>query len=90
MIDLTQFSLTYITRKLQEINPAIQLAHPRPFPKEKARWLSFYRFQPQHPEIHDDGSVRGGLSQFVVSLIDFSFVRSIVADAYSTRGRPLL
>ena len=88
MIDLTQFSIDTIIAKLKEINPAINWAHSKPFPKEESRWLSRYQFHPRFVHVNDDGSVRGGLSQLVTSLIDFSFVRSVAADAYSIFGAP--
>jgi hypothetical protein len=84
---LTQFSIANIISKLKEINPAIDRSHRRAFPKEEARWLSHYRFCPQYVHVNDDGSVRGGLSQLVASVIDFSFVRSIAA-AYSIFAGP--
>jgi len=40
VIDLTQFSIDTIIAKLKEINPAINWAHSKPFPKEESRWLS--------------------------------------------------
>jgi len=88
VIDLTQFSIANISAKLKEINPAIVSAHQKPFPKEESRWLSRYQFHPQLPHINDDGSIRGGLAQLAASLIDFSFVRSVAADAYSIFGAP--
>jgi hypothetical protein len=88
VIDLTQFSIDTIIAKLKEINPAINWAHAKPFPKEESRWLSRYQFHPRFVHVNDDGSVRGGLSQLVTSLIDFSFVRSVAADAYSIYGAP--
>jgi len=88
VIDLTQFSIDTMIAKLKEINPAINWAHSKPFPKEESRWLSRYQFHPQFFHVNDDGSVRGGLSQLAGSLIDFSFVRSVAADAYSIFGAP--
>ena len=87
-MNLTQFSIANIITKLREINPAINWEHRKPFPKEEACWLSHYRFQRQFVTVNDDGTVRGGLSQLVGSIIDFSFVRSIAADAYSIFGGP--
>jgi hypothetical protein len=87
-MDLTRFSIANIITKLREINPAVNWAYRKPFPKEEARWLSHYRFQRQFVAVNDDGSVQGGLSQLVASTIDFSFVRSISADAYSIFGGP--
>jgi hypothetical protein len=88
VIDLTQFSIENIIVKLKEINPAINWTHAKPFPREESRWLSHYHFRPQEIHVNDDGSIQSGLSQLVGSLIDFSFVRSVSADAYSIFGAP--
>jgi hypothetical protein len=78
----------YLIRKLRDINPLINRRHSKPFPKEPARRLSHYQFRKEFVHVNDDGSVRGGMSQLVASIIDFSFVRSITADAYSIFGGP--
>jgi hypothetical protein len=88
VIDITRFSIANIIANLKEINPAINWAHTKPFPKEESRRLSHYQFHPQFVHVNDDGSIRGGLSQLVAALIDFSFVRSVSADAYSIFGAP--
>ena len=87
-MDLTQFSIANLITKLKEINPAINWQHCNPFPKEESRRLSRYRFRRQFVVVNDDGSVQGGLSHLVASTIDFSFVRSISANAYSIFGAP--
>jgi hypothetical protein len=87
-MDLTRFSIAHLIRKLREINPAVNACHSRPFPKEKARWLSRYQFRKEFVHVNDDGSVHGGISHLVATIIDFSFVRSIAADAYSIFGGP--
>jgi hypothetical protein len=82
----TCFTIAYVIKKLREINSFINNRHRKPFPKEQARWLSHYEFHKEFVCVNDDGSVRGGVSQLVASIIDFSFVRSIAADAYSIFG----
>jgi len=84
--ELTRFSIGNVIRKLREINPLINSRHKKAFPKEQSRWLSHYEFRKEFVHVNDDGSVRGGVSQLVASTIDFSFVRSIAADAYSIFG----
>jgi hypothetical protein len=84
----TCFTIGYVIRKLREINPLINSRHRKPFPKEPARRLSHYRFCKEFVHVNDDGSVHGGISQLVASIIDFSFVRSITAGAYSVFGGP--
>ena len=73
-------------RKLNQIRIAINLQHQQPFPKSKDRLLSHYTFVPRRIKIKTSGEIAGGLSRFVTSLIDFSFVRSITASAYSQKG----
>ena len=46
-MDLTLFSIDNIFANLKKINPAINWAHAKPFPKEESRWLSRYHFHPQ-------------------------------------------
>jgi transposase len=84
----TCFSIAYVIRKLRKINPLVNSRHCKPFPKEQARWLSHYEFRKEFVHVNDDGSVRDGICQLVASIIDFSFVRSITADAYSIFGGP--
>ena len=86
MSEPTCFTIAYVIKKLREINSFINSRHLKPFPKEQARWLSHYEFRKEFVHVNDDGSVRGGICQLVASIIDFSFVRSIVADAYSIFG----
>ena len=73
-------------RKLNQIRIAINLKHQQPFPKSRNRLLSYYAYIPRRIKIKPSGEIAGGLSRFVTSLIDFSFVRSIVASAYSPVG----
>jgi hypothetical protein len=75
-----------VIRKLNEIRIAINLQHQQPFPKSRSRLLSYYCFVPRRIKINPSGEIAGGLARFVTSLIDFSFVRSICASAYSSRG----
>jgi hypothetical protein len=75
-----------VIRKLNQIRIAINLQHQKPFPKSKSRLLSYYCFVSRRIKINPSGEIAGGLSRFVTSLIDFSFVRSICASAYSSRG----
>jgi len=85
---LTPSSIGYAVRKLPEINPLINSYHRKPFPKEETRWLSHFQFRKEFVHVNHDDSVRGDILQLVASIIDFSFVRSIVADAYSIFEEP--
>jgi len=75
-----------IIKKLNRIHVCINCENNRPFPKPRAFWLSEYNYQRRYIKIHPDGRIVGGLSRFVSSLIDFSFVRSIVAHTYHPFG----
>jgi len=75
-----------VIRKLNEIRIAINLKYQQPFPKSRNRLLSYYCYVPRRIKINPSGEIAGGLSRFVTSLIDFSFVRSICASAYSFVG----
>jgi hypothetical protein len=75
-----------VIRKLNEIRIAINLHHQHCFPKSRTRLLSYYCFVPRRIKINPSGEIAGGLARFVTSLVDFSFVRSICASAYSSRG----
>lgn len=86
MRNLFPFHLGNVIKKLNQIRIAINLEYQKPFPKSRDRLLSYYSFVPRRIKIKPSGDIAGGLSRFVTSLIDFSFVRSIVAEAYSSVG----
>ena len=86
MRNLFPFHLGSVIKKLNKIRITINLKYQRPFPKSQSRLLSHYCFVPRRIKIKPSGEIAGGLSRFVTSLIDFSFVRSICAEAYSSIG----
>jgi hypothetical protein len=86
MKNLFPFHLGNVIKKLNKIRITINLKHQNPFPKSQDRLLSYYSFVPRRIKIKPSGEIQGGLARFVTSLIDFSFVRSICADAYSSIG----
>jgi hypothetical protein len=75
-----------VIKKLNQIRIAINLQYQQTFPKSNSRLLSYCSFVPRRIKIKPSGEIAGGLSRFVTSLIDFSFVRSICASAYSSVG----
>jgi hypothetical protein len=75
-----------VIKKLNRIHVRINSENNRPFPKPRAFWLSEYRYQRRYIKIRPDGRIVGGLSRFVSSLIDFSFIRSVVAHTYCPFG----
>lgn len=83
MRNLAPFHIGSVIKKLNRIRVHINNKHNLPFPKPQIFWLSSYTYQRRYIKIHPDGRILGGLSRFVSSLVDFSFVRSIVAHKYS-------
>jgi len=75
-----------IVKKLNRIHVHINSKHNRPFPKPQFLWLSVYTYKRRYIKVYPDGRIVGGLSRFVSSLVDFSFIRSILAHKYSPTG----
>ncbi|MBA7499500.1 MAG: hypothetical protein GH144_01620 [Clostridia bacterium] len=86
MKDLTVFSLKEIQKKLNSINVKINLEHKETFPKERYRLLSFYQYKKRFVDISPQGYF--SFSKLATSLVDFSFVRSLVASSYKRCGGP--
>ena len=86
MRNLVSFNIGNVIKKLNRIHVQINSKYNQPFPKPRIFWLSEYKYQRRYIKIHPDGRIAGGLSRFVSSLIDFSFIRSIVAHKYSFLG----
>ena len=82
--NLSSFSIKYIIRKMKSINVKINLENQTTFPKSKQRLISFYSYQFRFIRFHPNGYFNR--SRFISSLIDFSFIRSLVADCYSSVG----
>jgi len=82
--DLTPFSLKEIQRKLNFINVKINLRHQEIFPKERYRLLSWYQYKKRFVDISPQGYF--SFSKLATSLIDFSFVRSLIASSYGREG----
>jgi hypothetical protein len=81
-----KFTIANISKKLNQINPEISLSHQNPFPNTSL--LSNYHFKKRFVKILSNGSIQGGYSKMIASLIDFSFIRSLVAHRYSPFGPP--
>jgi len=82
--DLTPFSLREVQKKINSIHVKIKLAHREVFPKQRSRLLSFYQYKRRFVDISPQGYF--SFSKLATSLIDFSFVRSLVASCYSREG----
>jgi len=81
---LHKFTIGNIAKKLNKINENVSSLHKKLFPKPQL--LSQYIFRKQFVSIDPKGDVQGGYACMITSLIDFSFVRSMAADAYSIFG----
>ena len=80
------FTIDNVTQKFNEINPEILLSHNTPFPNLSL--LSHYEHKKRHLKILPNGDIEGGYAKMITSLIDFSFIRSLVADCYSIKAPP--
>ncbi|KAF0119120.1 MAG: Uncharacterized protein FD151_2068 [bacterium] len=87
-IDLRNFALGAVRKKLTVINREITAKYAKPFPKKLSTLLSFYRFNPRYVEISPTGEIQGGLANLVIANINLAFTRTITADRYGKRGRP--
>jgi len=83
------FSIREIFRKMRKINLQINLRSQRPFPKPRERLLSFYEYRRAKIRIKKIKLVVG-LPRLIWCLIDFTIIRSVVADAYSPEGGPCI
>ena len=81
-----KFTINNVSRKLNKINIKISLSHQKPFPN--LNLLSNYRFKKRFVKIYSNGDIKGGMCRMITSLIDFSFIRSLVAECYSPYGPP--
>jgi hypothetical protein len=81
-----RFTVAHVSKKLNQINAEVCLSHPKPFPNRHL--LSNYQFKKRFVEVLPDGSIQGGYPKMISSLVDFSFLRSLVAERYSHRGPP--
>jgi hypothetical protein len=83
---LKKFTIYKVCKKLNKINFKVSLSHQKPFPN--LALLSHYRFKKRFVRIFPNGDIQGGYAKMIISLIDFSFIRSLVADCYSAFGPP--
>ncbi len=84
MTSLRRFDIRSISTKLNRINARISVANAIPFPCLGT--LSFYRFKKRFVKILPNGYIQGGFTKMIISLIDFTFIRSLTAGCYSIKG----
>jgi len=83
---LKKFSIAKVSKNLNNINFNITLKHNKPFPN--LNLLSNYHFKKRFVKITSGCGIQGGLVKMIISLIDFSFVRSLVSHCYATMAPP--
>ena len=83
---LKKFTITNVAKRLNKINTNVTISHQTPFPN--LHLLSRYRFKKRFVKIFPNGDIKGGMCRMIASLIDFSFIRSLVADRYKTIAPP--
>jgi hypothetical protein len=83
---LDKFSISSVSKKLNGINAKISITNDVPFPCLVL--LSKYSFKKRFVKILPNGDIQGGLTKMIISLIDFSFVRSLAAPCYSIKSPP--
>jgi hypothetical protein len=83
---LKKFTIASVSKKLNKININIALSHQKPFPNLNR--LSHYRFKKRFVKILPNGDIKAGMCRMITSMIDFSFIRSLVANRYSNKGPP--
>lgn len=86
MTPLDKFNISSVSKKLNGINAKVSIANDVPFPC--LALLSNYSFDKRFVKILPNGDVQGGFSKMIISLIDFSFVRSLCASCYSIKSPP--
>jgi hypothetical protein len=86
MTPLDKYNISNVSKKLNKINLKISIANNKPFPRRVLR--SDYMFKKRFVKIWPNGDIQGGFAKMIISLINFSFVRSLVAHCYSIKGPP--
>jgi len=86
MASLRRFDIGSISRKLNGINARISVANCALFPCLTLR--SYYQFKKRFVKILPKGDIQGGYTRMIISLIDFSFVRSLTAHLYTMKSPP--
>ena len=83
---LKNFSITKVSKNLNDINFNITLKYNKLFPN--LNLLSNYSYKKRFVKITPGCGIQGGLVKMIISLINFSFVRSLVSHCYATMAPP--
>lgn len=84
MTPLKNFNINSVSKKLNGINAKISMTNNVPFPC--LALLSNYQFTKRFVKIMPNGDIQGGYTKMIISLIDFSFVRSLTAHLYKIKS----
>ena len=85
------FTLRALRRRIEHhVEPYIKLLLPTylPFPKDPSRWLSRYQYIPPKPGEWLSPHLLQDPFLLTGKLLDFSFLRSLLADTYGKTGGP--
>lgn len=83
---LAGFSYRKLRKKISRVCIEIKLKNSDVFPKERSRLLSWYEYRERRIHFYPDGGIKGGPLRLLTSLVDFSFIRSLVAHCYDVEG----
>jgi hypothetical protein len=83
---INRFWLGNVRKELQTALEQVKMQTNKIFPKNESRWLSQYKYKNRKIRFHKDGFICGGTIRLLFILIDFSFIRNILADCYSAEG----
>jgi len=83
---LASFSYKKIKKSISRIQIEIEPENSVPFPKERSRLYSWYEHRKHKIHLYPNGEIRGGNLRLLMLLVDFSFIRSLVAHCYGIEG----
>jgi hypothetical protein len=86
MTPLDKFNINSVSKKLNKINIKLSMTNNILFPCLVL--LSNYTFKKRFVKILPNGDTQGGFTRMIISLIDFSFIRSLAASCYSIKSPP--
>ncbi|NLD49679.1 MAG: transposase [Clostridiaceae bacterium] len=84
--NVKRFCLSNIRKEVKVAVQRVLKQIGNDFPKDESRWLSHYVYREFKIHTDSDGSIKGGLLRLIFSLVDFTFIRSLIADCYGKEG----
>lgn len=83
---INRFWLGNVRKEIRVALERVKTQVNQEFPKDTSRLLSKYEYKDRKIRFHKEGFVCGGTIRLLFTLIDFSFIRNILADCYSDKG----